>query len=634
MSIAGSPDHVRRGDIDALRTVAVLLVILYHADVPGFGAGFIGVDIFFVISGYLMARILVLSDRPPGVLRFWMRRIRRVVPLLAVVIAVSAPVGWLVLMPGPLRDHGQAMVAALGQGSNLLFWWEEGYFELGGAQKPLLHTWSLGVEAQFYLVLPLILMLAGRHVFALLALLAGASYIAALALGPGAPEAVFYLLPFRLWELLAGSLAAIVAVRARGWFAFAGLALIAVSLGVVGHDAAWPGGLTLLPVAGTVLLLWRGFPALAPLVALGRWSYGLYLWHWPVFVFWGLAFPETPLAGELVWMLPALIAVSWATYRLVELPFQTGRMPVRPLPVLAGAAALGLAGVALHLSAGAPVRLNPAAAAIHAHSAREPMPCHNAVEAEAVAEGETCLLGVPGAPVRVALVGDSHAGHLAGALDARLKVEGSSGLAFTRSWCAPLPGLSTTAPGRGRDCGGFMEAVFDALEADPPDLLILAAQWGSYAQGGREGVPEVTYRMAGGGGFDAAVEALAGRLERLGTAVIVVGPTPEFGAAVPDSLMRESQRAGALVRALPPLDPARRHVEVSPALARLAGGKVSVIEPWGLFCKAGLCMVATEIGQPYFRDSNHLTDRGAARVVEKILPRIASAGLLSADIPR
>ena len=612
----------RRDDIDGLRAVAVLLVILFHAEMPGFGAGFAGVDIFFVISGYLMARILVTSASPPDVMTFYIRRIRRVLPLLTVVFATTLPAAWVLLMPGPLKDHGQATSAAILQLGNLLFWWESGYFELGSAQKPLLHTWSLGVEAQFYLTFPLILGLLGRNMRLGLLLCAVLSFAAMLGLGAAAPDAVFYLLPFRLWELLAGALAAICLPRLRPHWALAGVLLIVLGLVLVTHDRPWPWLTTALPVAGTVLVLAAPWQALVPFAPLGRWSYGLYLWHWPVFVFWRLAAPEVPVAQALWWMLPALVLLSWATYRLIERPFQTG---ARLYPGGAGAITLlAVGGIALHLTGGVPGRLQPGAARVYAAFARETMPCHNALDATRAAQGMECRLGAAQAAPRIVLLGDSHAGHLAAALDAHLRDTGQAALAYTRSWCVPLPGFGTTAPGRGADCPAFMSAAFDRLRAAPPDLVILAAQWASYAQGGRPGVPQVHYAMAGSGaGMDAAVLALAAELKGIGARVVLVEATPEFPTSVPDDLMRQAQLTDKVVPLRMALDGDQRQAEVRAALAPLAAQRhVTLLPTRDLFCKADLCQVADPDGRPFFRDSNHLTDLGAQAVIARLAPHL------------
>jgi len=612
----------RRNDIDCLRAVAVLVVILYHADVAGMGAGFIGVDIFFVISGYLMARILITNPAPPDIWTFYLRRIRRVMPLAIIVVVASVPAAWLLLMPGPLKDHGQAMAAAVTSLSNLLFWWEAGYFELGSAQKPLLHTWSLGVEAQFYLVFPLILMTLGRRVVAGMAVLAGLSFLAALLAGPGAPEAVFYLLPFRLWELLAGALGACVVLhRGARLLGLLGAALMAAGLVVVDHDTAWPWLTTLLPVAGAMLVLMGGFRGPEMLAALGRWSYGLYLWHWPVFVFWQLALPEMPVAGHLVWMLPALIGLSWLTYHLIEQPFQRGQVSIRVWAGLPAGALVGL-GAALHLTGGMPERLSPAAHAVHVAFAREAMPCHNVTAYPTVLQGEICLLGDPTSKPLMVLVGDSHAGHLAAELDRELRRRGLSAMAFTRSWCAPLPGLGTTAPGRGRDCRAYIAAVFDRIAATPPPLIVLAAQWGSYESGGRPGVPDVSYEMAGHtDGFAVAMEVLRDRLAALPATKVILASTPEFPVSVPDRLMRKAHVSDRVVRALVPLDYVARNGGTLAALRALDDmPETVVLYPETQFCKAGLCQVADPTGAPYFRDSNHLTNLGAVRVVSMLGP--------------
>src|SRR5215207_4006092 len=205
------PAFAYRADIDGLRALAVIPVLLFHAGFPAFGGGFVGVDMFFVISGYLITSI-IHGDIEAGrfsLLSFYERRIRRIFPALFTVLFASTVMTTLILLPDPLKDFGQSVAAATLFASNVLFWEETGYFAGAAEQKPLLHTWSLAVEEQFYLVFPLFLLLlarAGRAGIPATAAIFLLSFAASVWAVPHAPTAAFYLAPFRAWELLLGAL--------------------------------------------------------------------------------------------------------------------------------------------------------------------------------------------------------------------------------------------------------------------------------------------------------------------------------------------------------------------------------------------------------------------------------------------
>lgn len=331
---------IYRREIDGLRALAVLPVILFHAGIAPFSGGYVGVDIFFVISGYLITSILIgdLRARQFSILRFYERRARRILPALIVMMAVCLPLAWALLLPEAFRDFSQSLVAVTLFASNVLFWLESGYFAPAAELKPLLHTWSLAVEEQYYIVVPLILWAFWRRGEArlawALALLAALSLAVCLWLAPRAPSANFYLLPSRAWELLAGSLCAF-ALR-DGWRpkselgALAGLGLIVAA--VVGFDAdtPFPSLWTLLPVGGTALIILcaqpgtrvAGLLSLPALVGVGLISYSAYLWHQPLFAFaraWTIFEPST---AAMLALSGLALGLGWLSWRFVEQPFR------------------------------------------------------------------------------------------------------------------------------------------------------------------------------------------------------------------------------------------------------------------------------------------------------------------------
>lgn len=360
-----------RPEIDGLRALAVLAVMGFHAGVPGFGGGYLGVDIFFVISGFLIMRV-ILAEQPAGTFtlsRFWMRRIRRIMPALLLTLALALPVAWAVMLPGQLQDFGQSLTASVLMGNNVLLYLTGGYWAEPAQFKPLLHTWSLGVEEQFYLLLPplmLLLLRGGRRTLSTgLALLAMASFALAHYWAGADERAGFLLLPSRIWELLAGALVALApASRNRHWLGWLGMAAMLAALALFDESLSAPSAVTLVPVAGCAALLWSGrsevgagqLLAWRPLVIIGLISYSAYLFHYPVFAFIRLLSWEEPSPWLLLATVPVILLAAWASWRWVEVPARdAGRIGNRALLALCGGAVLALAGAGyvLHRSAGA-----------------------------------------------------------------------------------------------------------------------------------------------------------------------------------------------------------------------------------------------------------------------------------------
>jgi len=363
-----------RREIDGLRALAVLPVVLFHAGVGGFSGGFVGVDIFFVISGYLITS-LILAELDTGrfsLRHFYERRARRILPALYTVMLVCLALAWLLLLPADLDNFAQSMMAVAGFGSNLLFWQTQGYFGPAAELQPLLHTWSLAVEEQFYLLFPLLLMLGWRRgrrrTACVLALLALASLALAQWASLYAPVAAFYLLPMRGWELLAGALAACYlhgagARAVPAWLAesgsLLGAALIVTAIAVFDSQTPFPGLYALVPTAGAVAIIVLATPS----TLTGRWlgarvpvgvgliSYSTYLWHQPLLAFAKLRYVDALDAPMTALLVMASLALGLVTWKFVEAPFrQRERVPARQIlhGSVAGAAVFLALGALLH----------------------------------------------------------------------------------------------------------------------------------------------------------------------------------------------------------------------------------------------------------------------------------------------
>ena len=461
-----------RPDIDGLRAVAVLAVVLNHA---GFGllpGGFLGVDVFFVISGFLITGIIEreFSSGSFSLVGFYERRVRRILPALGVVVVAVTPAAWTILTPAQLKQFGQSVASVAVFSSNLLFWQQSGYFDVAAELKPLLHTWSLAVEEQFYLFFPLLLIVLLRlgkraRGVALSSLIIGSLVFAQV--GANAQwTSNFYLLPSRAWELLLGAALALLGVhpgpasarRAREAVSFLALIALVGSLVLLTENDPLPGVLSLVPVGATVALLWSSGPetlayrvlTLKPLVTVGLMSYSIYLWHQPLFV---LARHATrsdlgaPLAAILVGL---TLALSSVTYRFVERPFRRKHWLSRQRIFLFGAilsAGFLAFGATAQLSGGnLPGKADAAAREVQLALMTEPptpprpgSPCHwqDWTPVEPYLEGWNCGVGsdVDLEPLNAIVVGDSHAGVFAGSfLRNGLSVARASG-----NGCSLLP---------------------------------------------------------------------------------------------------------------------------------------------------------------------------------------------------
>lgn len=354
-----------RPEIDGLRTVAVLPVILFHAGLPPFSGGYVGVDIFFVISGYLISSILMgdIASGTFSILKFYERRVRRILPALFTMMAATLPFAWFLLLPNDFSDYGKSLIAVPTFVSNVLFWSERGYFGTAAELKPLVHTWSLAVEEQFYIFFPpLLAFLSARRVglsrgvfavvFALS--LAASWYLTRLHFETG-----FYLPVSRVWELLTGVACAVylrhrdpLTGMAGSLSATVGLGLIFYAIFTFDNHTVFPGLAALVPVAGTAAIILaapQGNPVLRILstrlfVGIGLISYALYLWHQPVFTF--MRHMDISAPWQLTASLPLVVLASYLSYRYVETPVRRARQIPRK-QIFAIAAVVSLTFIAL-----------------------------------------------------------------------------------------------------------------------------------------------------------------------------------------------------------------------------------------------------------------------------------------------
>lgn len=635
-----------RRDIGGLRAWAVTAVVLYHFGIPGFRGGFIGVDVFFVISGFLMTGIVVkgLERGSFSVLDFYLARARRIAPALLVLCAVLLGLGWFVLLPPDYRllsTHSTYAVTFL---SNVEFWLEAGYFDVASHEKWLLHTWSLSVEWQFYLLLPLAMsaiwrVRPGRSVQIWAVAIGLASSLAAsIWITKTQPSAAFYLLHTRAWEMLAGALVFLFLSKAtlstgqRGWSERVGLLLIVIAIVVFDKNTVWPGWRAVVPVAATVLVLMAGRDSRWTGSALAQWlgdrSYSLYLWHWPVYV--ALVYVDLksdPLAIALALVLTA--ALGHLSYVWVENPSR--RFLERRRPIHAGAAlAFVAAGVALPAlgiwtQLGVAGRFSPtieAAAAESTNFNRRREECH-------VSKGLTmpsCVYG--GTDWKVIVLGDSHAGALmTGIAEAQPKGEAGA-VQWSYSGCVFELGLkkSTATEYNDYKCSEFIALAQSRLKSLPAAIPVVIINRYAAAVPDEEwdrGQADVATRF-----FSKAPRPTSDLIAGLSESIVqsacqlaqkrpvyMVRPIPEMGFDVPKTLSRRMV-IGLDDDLSIPMAAYRERTGWVWAAQDAARDKcgIQILDPTRYLCRDGRCYASVN-GRPLYHDDNHLSEFGNKALV-------------------
>ncbi len=505
-----------RPDIDGLRAIAVMGVVAYHAKL-GAPGGFVGVDVFFVISGYLITR-LALRDLKAGTFRlaaFWERRARRILPALAALLVAVLAMGWVVLLPADYADLARSTLWQSIFLGNFHAWRDTGYFVPEGGERPLLHLWSLAVEEQFYLLLPVLLSYIHRRwagiqdrmlpiLVAIGTVLSFAFSVLAVAHCRGV---AFYLLPSRAWELGLGCLIAIIRpslpdqIGRAGREAISAIGLLAILLPFFGYNdkTEFPGVAAVLPCLGAVLIILGGdtdqIPSGArrpyvnrtltgiPLVFVGSISYSLYLWHWPLFAvsnYWAFAPIPTYANVGIVLVSLALAVLSW---RFVERPF---RAPNYAGPAILPRAALTLSLIcllasAVVVSAGFPQR--HLAKWVGSRDTATFSRWNKDTFAKDIDTRNLLRLGVSDASIRakVMLWGDSHAMAAAPAVDLYLRTKGLAGILVAHSSTPPIPGGDWKYHGTpAEESKSYKRAAFNLAMSGEIEWVLLAASWTGY----------------------------------------------------------------------------------------------------------------------------------------------------------
>ncbi len=661
-----------RPDIEGLRAVAIGAVLLYHAGVPGADGGFIGVDVFFVISGFLITGLLVREWSATGridLLVFYARRFRRLLPAALLALAVTTVASYLILsslrFPGVAGDAASAALYV----SNVRFAANAiDYLGAEAAPSPVLHFWSLSVEEQYYLFWPLLIVVALRLVaMRRIGLLIGAmialSFGLALVWTDLAAPWAFFSLPTRAWELGVGALIAVGLLRLpRGTphvlasvAVWAGLALIAAGVVVIGPGTPYPGTAALIPVVGTALVIVGGgaaSPRPSRLLAMrvprwvGRISYSLYLWHWPILVLVPLALGIESLALNLA-LVGVAVVIAAASTELIEVPIRSGRalpLPPRASLVVAGAASIVVAVGAI--AAGAIV-LGPATTPVAADEVvgldgelppgrlAGPVPEVLAPSLEqayydvpsgygdgchldyATTEPPACAYGPPDATIPVLLLGDSHAQQWLPALQRLAAQRGWRLRAVTKSACPMVDATVWNGPLKRayRECDAWRERALRLIDEEQPELVLIASadMYDVLDEQGRplkdgEGGP-----AAAAAAWDAGLEGFLARAAERASRVVVLADTPRVGYDPAECLATRA--------AVEDCDASRERMvdegyATREAAAAAAAG-VAVVSATDWLCEDAGCPL---VRGPYlvYRDSHHLTATFAERLGSRV----------------
>lgn len=624
-----------RPEIDGLRAVAVLPVVFYHAGFAFASGGYVGVDVFFVISGYLISTI-ILDDLRSGrfsILQFYDRRVRRILPALFLVMICCLPFGWAWMTPDQFTLLGRSIAAVVLISSNILFWRSANYFAPTTKENPLIHTWSLAVEEQFYVIFPLVLILLWRFwkggVGPAIVLGAIVSFLLAEfgnELHRGFSQAFgYFMLPTRAWQMMVGALAALYGARltpangrVRDALSVIGLLLIGAGVVVYDDNTPFPGVYALAPTLGTaaILLCARAgdvaarILSLRPVVSVGLVSYSFYLWHQPLFAFARIRSYGEPSPTVMLGLAIASLALAYLSWRYVETPFRDRRRIDRSaifrLSGVAAAALLAI-GIAAHATQGFPGRLTPETRALFA--AIDSSPAHGGACMQSAGANEhrraDCIHFDHGA-VRWAVLGNSFAPELAYALGERLQLSGERVLQLSAAGCVPEIGFRLANPVLSY-CKAWLDEALARLLDDPEiGTVVIAYRHLHDPFDVVEGVDAAEKTALYRRGFETLIDTLRASGKR----VLVLLPVPELPGDIRTLILRHGP--GLNIASHPVADYRDEFEETAEWLRAVAGG--DVIDPAPIFCGEQSCYGVRD-GVPLFFDDNHPSLSAARRII-------------------
>jgi peptidoglycan/LPS O-acetylase OafA/YrhL len=645
-----------RRDINGLRAIAVAAVVLFHFSIPGFQGGFIGVDIFFVVSGYLITGMIYprLRKGTFSIVGFYINRGQRIIPALAFLCLSLLTLGWFFLLPFEYKLLGKHAAGSIGFVSNMLNWTEGGYFDSAARDKWLLHTWSLSVEWQFYLLFPLILILlvgpARAHARWVVVFLAIVSLGISAYLANHAPTEAFYFLHSRAWEMLAGAIVYLfpirVSSRASAVLEWAGLSLILAGAVACDVNMAWPGFAALVPVIGAVLIIVAGQPAIDhnresiitgnPLFQfLGTISYSIYLWHWPVVV----ALNFFGRINQPVWIgsgISLSVLLGYLSFHFIETPARKRGVdsPIfrsrKHLPAIAGQLAMivvvGAFGAEVFATNGVPFRMTDSVR-IASMEVENINPLTKKCFRESGPTSPSCIVGKHSDNVSVIVIGDSHANALISAVTDALPNTAKGGALFLGyGLCPTITGVRIIGKNADHQCAKFMGDTFAKLAIERSGLPVVVINRTSFYVWG--GVPEsnstvsasvriIDFSQASHIVDDQYLNEFRARyvesmcLLSRNHPVYVTKPIPEFSFDVPRTLAKRLQADNNAQDIAISVAEYESRNRFATSLMREAQDKcgVHLLDPVPYLCPDGKCMGSLH-NRPLYFDSNHLSEYG------------------------
>ena len=656
-----------RPDIDGLRALAVIAVMVFHAFPSSMKGGFVGVDIFFVISGFLISGIILrgLESNDFSFAGFYGRRIRRIFPALALVMLAVLAFGYFVLLADEYQQIGKHVGAGAAFLSNFVLWREAGYFDNASETKPLLHLWSLGVEEQFYILWPALLYLCWRWRRSTLTLLLAVtvlSFAANLASLRYDLSLAFYSPFTRFWELSAGALLAYLTLTRplmfrshwRTAMSWIGFALILAACFGLRKSFSFPGFWALLPVAGAWLMIAAGaaapvnrwFLAQPWMVGIGLISYPLYLWHWPLLSLARIIYSAIPPIEVRIACLALSLALAYATYQLVEKPIRFGTHKRQKTMVLCVVMiALGVTGLVIYRMEGLPQRASIAAFANNKNELirtpeRDPS-CLSYVGFKP--DFYYCRYHDAKAKDTVALIGDSHAHVTFPGMGEALAARGYNLVLLANSGCPPLKGAVTgdTEKDR-RECSARITQLLDVLKSKPEITYVFIVTRGTiYMTGNGFGASEKDYHdkpirtdnpawknLSSDNIFMRGLAQTVTELRRAGKKVYYLLENPETGMDVAQCISRPLRR-NVSDCTLPLATVIERQRDYRTRVAKIPG--VTVIDPLPAFCPQGVCRVLLN-GVLLYADDDHFSAAGSRFVAEKVLKDYLPMGAAAAPL--
>lgn len=644
-----------RPDIDGMRAIAVLGVMFFHAGL-GFPGGYVGVDVFFVISGFLITSIILndLRNQRFSMIHFWGKRIRRILPAVSLVVLFILVVGWLIMGPRDYKRLGEQVLTLIILAANIKFWKENDYFDKAADTNPMLHTWSLSIEEQFYLFLPVILLLLfkfnrERWIYPLLWITITLSLVGSIVISQSHPRANFFLIPTRIWELDVGALLAFrmptLSRRSANIFSIVGLSGILIPYFAYPQGITFPGISALPPVLGAAMIIIAGTQkgsiaeigsdsnfrplitkllSIKPLVFIGLISYSLYLWHWPILAFQKFLYLDSSNIWIQLLLLISATVIAWISWRYVEQPFRKRSNFQKTYKVyIAGAVMtllLLLPASYIATTKGVEKRIDKSMRQMYQEDVASPFrhiitQRNRDIMIHGKDPSAPILLGSPGEIPQIFVWGDSHTAALLPGLDVAFKELGIPGQATTMGGVPPVLNWYY----RLEDTKEYNQKIFERIcmihESNPSLIVIMAARWESYFE---NAVPRVAPP-----GFREALSDTIQKLRENGIKIIIFKQVPSFGYSPPDMYMGASLFGINTSKFKTSLEEhSRRMAVINRYFESLQSDSILLFDPNPYLARENGDIVPVEvvdgIWHSLWADDNHMSKYGSLKLVSGI----------------